>query len=212
MRPEWRIASGVWSTVVIAVANLFIIFVLPWRRRPKFFVDYQPVEPFCRQTLSAPPTLSPTYWVRLRVRNSGRVLARGCLCKLIEVVDVDGDPVQEMDPMQLHWVGTDWQAVPLQTIDLDRDDYAYVDVLATRPGETDVLLAGDQFPGTGYQARGIRNSLPPGRYVLRISVYGEDVRPATKYLSLVWAGESFTEVAVDLHDQLQRGFSYQRRQ
>lgn len=200
---QW-IALGAIGTLLVVLFNLVVIFFLPWWRRPKFSIEFHAKEPFCREAKSSQFASSlhtlPTYWVRLRVRNSGRSVARRCLAKLVRVMDENGLQKEEYDPMQLHWVITDWGEVPFRAIDLDRDDYEYLDILVTQEGSHDVFLAGDQFPWANYQPRAIPYTLPPSKHIVGITVYGDDVKPKTKYTSLIWVGDKIKNIYVEVHD------------
>lgn len=192
--------------------NFVVIFVLPWWRSPRFSIEFRAAEPFCRLAKSSqftsPGNAVPTYWIRLRVRNSGRSVAKRCLAKSVGVMSEDGQQKQEYDPMQLHWVSTDWGEVPFRAIDLGRDDNEYLDVLVTQDNSKDVYLAGDQFPWARYQQRAIPNSLPVGRHIVSITVYGDNVKPETKYMSIIWRGSQIKDIDVEVHDNLEDAKSW----
>jgi hypothetical protein len=206
------IAVGSVSTAIVVLINLYLIFFQPRWNRPKFFISLEMSRPFCREVASpvfAPrepstPTLARTYWVRVKVKNSGKSVAYRCLGKLIEVMGDEGKVLYDFDPMQLHWVGTDWGAVPFINISLNREDYEYLDVLVTQQGDSKIYICGDQFVWSKYKPRGIQNSLQTGSYILRVSVYGDNVDPETKFLSLIWGEQDFKDISVEIHDSFEK--------
>jgi len=198
------IAVGSVATAAIVFLNLFLIFIKPRLEEPKFSIEFETYAPFCRQTTSGTFTsvlgAINTYWLRLRVKNSGKSVAQRCLGKLIKVMDSEAKVIDDFDPMQLHWVGTSWEAVPFTNISLNRQDYEYLDVLVTQEGIYGVYICGDQFVWAKYEQRGIKNSLEPGKYIIQITVYGDNVKPQTKYLSLIWRGRDYKDISVEIHD------------
>lgn len=105
------IAVGSIATAAIVLINLYLIFIKPRQEEPKFAVEFEAREPFCRETEGNPLTSDSrgvtTYWLRVRVKNSGKSVAKHCLCKIIEVMDCEGKAIFDFDPTVLHWVATD---------------------------------------------------------------------------------------------------------
>ena len=89
------------------------------------------------------------------------------------------------DPMQLHWVGTSWKEYPFRNIDLNRGDYEYLDLLVAQANNMHIYITGDQFPCARYEQRAIPTTLSIGKYILKVTLYGDDVEPKTVYISLV---------------------------
>ena len=212
---------------MVVFFNFYVLVVLPWWSRPKFSVEFSNSPPFCRQTRSIPFVQSlgesveipiaqspgesvqiPTYWARLKVRNAGRSGARRCLCKLVAVMGPRGDVDNQFDPTQLHWVGTRWREVPFRIIDLDRSDYEYIDLLVTQENNQKIYICSDQFPWSANQQRGMPNALGPGKYILRVTVYGDNVAPKSLHLSLTWRGADIGDVQIKLHGRAQEAKSW----
>jgi hypothetical protein len=205
------IAIGSLATAVVAILTFVTIVVIPRYRRSKFSIEFEFAQPFVRPTVSSllpgtpqppatPPsgTRVPSFWVRVRVKNSGRRAAKRCIAKLARVVDHNGKKVEPLDPLYLHWVGTSWGDVPFRQVDLDRDDSEFLDVLMTQQGNPHAWLAGDQFPWARYEPRGIVKVLPQGKYVLTITVYGDDVQPETRHLSVRWGALDERDISARL--------------
>jgi len=208
-----------WITIsalaTLALASIsFTVFIMPWFRRPKFLIEYDTGRPFTEsisRSFKDRRTKIPTYWMRLGLKNTGKSVAKRCLAKLVKVMDEDGKQKSEYDPMPLHWVITSWKEVPFQTIDLNRDEREYLNVFATQSKNPELYFAGDQFPEAKYEQRAIPNSLPRGKYILGITVYGDDVKPETKYLSLIWQADDMRYVSVELHGSLRKAKSWLKK-
>jgi len=198
------IALGSVATAIVVIINVYLIFFQPWWKRPKFLIEFEMKRPFCRETMTKVFTSedghTATYWLRLRVKNSGKSVARRCLGRLIAIMDSEDKIISDFDPMHLHWVNTDWHAIPFLPIDLSKDEYEYVDTLVTQTGDDKIHLCGDQFEWASYSKRGIRNSLEPGKYVIHVTIYGDNVKPKPKYLSLAWGGGDSRDVSMEIHD------------
>jgi len=209
------IAVGSVATAAIVFLNLFLIFIKPRLEEPKFAVEFKMGEPFCGKASSR--KLDPfipankdvdvrsTYWVRVSIRNSGRSVAHRCLGKLIGIWNNDeGKVIDQFEPNQLHWVTTSWGEVPFGNISLNRNDYQYLDVIVAQQGDEHLYICGDQFPWAKYEQRAIRNRLKPGNYILHITAYGDNVDPKTKYLSLIWGGQHFKDIFVEIHGTFEK--------
>jgi hypothetical protein len=202
-------AVGSIAAAVIVLINLYLLFIKPRWERPRLNIEFGMRAPFCRETISGkfrstdPKVTVPTYWVRVRIRNSGKATAKSCLGKVTEVMDSDGKVMDEFDPTQMHWVTTDWGRVSFATLDLGgRGDYEYIDLLAVQANDDKAYICGDQFEWAHYPPRGLRNYLEPGKYVIRFVVYAENAESAEKYLSLVWGGRAIEDIIAKAHDNL----------
>ncbi len=110
-------------------------------------------------------------------------MARCCLGKLTKVMSDKGEDIEEDEPVRHHWDSTAWKETPFSIVDLSRDEPAYLDTLVVQ--NKTVFLAGDQHPWSKYEQRAIPKSLPSGMYILQITVYGNEAKPVTKYLSVI---------------------------
>lgn len=171
------------SVAVITILKQFF----NWRNRPQFSVEFKQSDPFCRVTWTSDfvhvSQIISTYWIRLEVNNKGKSTAKYCLGKLMKVMNDKGEYIKEYDPMRLHWDSTAWKETPFATVDLSRDELACLDTLVVQ--NKTVFLAGDQHPWSKYEQRAIPKSLASGMYILQITVYGNEVKPVTKYLSVI---------------------------
>lgn len=209
------IAVGSVATAVIVFLNLYLIFIKPRLGGPALVVEFEKCTPFCRETMAkvfASGDISvATYWLRLRVKNYGRSAAKRCLSKIIKIMDSEGNIIHDFDPMHLHWVNTDWDAVPFSPIDLDRGDYEYTDILATQTNDDKMHICGDQFELSKYKGRGIKKSLEPGSYIIQITIYGDNIDPKTQYISLIWGGGNIKDMLIEIHNSIEQAKSRLRQ-
>jgi hypothetical protein len=204
------------GTIILAIMAILspLVFglILPHRKRPRFSINFHQMDPYCRSTsanqIGNPANSVLSYWIRLRINNLGISAAKDCRGKLVSIYNANGQDLLNFDPTQLHWVTTSWQDPPFKDIDLDHLDHDYLDVLMTQQGDTKAYIAGDQFPlWTNCQPRGILRSLDPGKYILRITIYGDAVAPLTKFLTVIWKGTTQTDIIARLFDDLNQALA-----
>ena len=78
-----------------------------------------------------------------------------------------------------------------------------MDSLVAQANNPHLYVTGDQFPWTTYQQRAIPTQLSIGMYILRITLYADDVEPKTVYISIEWGGNNQKDVKAALHGNLQ---------
>jgi len=205
------IAVSAFGTLAIVFVTVYLQFIKPWSQQPRFRIEFDMGEPYCRKTsvdvkLDNERTYTTeAYWLRIRVRNLGKSVAKRCIGKLVVVMDRDGNRIERYDPVTLKWVGTDEDAVPLWPIDLNPEEYEYLDVLSTRYD-----VKNWAYIMTDRMRRGIPKVLSPGSYILHITIYGDGVSPESKYFSVHWLGQSFTSILIAMHNTVQQARSYIR--
>lgn len=199
------------GTIGMALIIVYIEIIGPRRNKPKVSVEFDNRIPFCRR---ATPLLAKAerYYVRIRVENTGRSVARRLKGKLVEVRTKDGAPREDFDPVFLHWVSVEpvrkaqlavkeketphlvWYSDYtnyLDPIDLASKEFDYLDILST--GKED---GGRMELGTTPERRGARKSfrMSEGVGAFKITIYGEAIKPVTKVYELVWDGKQYDEV------------------
>lgn len=205
------IAVGAFGTLAVVFVTVYLQFIKPWHQQPRFGIEFDMGVPYCRKTsvdvkLDKERTYTTmAYWLRIRVRNLGKSVARRCIGKLVAVMDTDGNLIQQYDPVTLKWVGTDENAVPLWPIDLNPEECEYLDVLSTRYD-----VKSHAYIMTDRMRRGIPKALLPGSYILHITIYGDGVSPESKYFSVHWLGQSFTSILMAMHNTVEQAKSYIR--
>lgn len=216
---DWVAISAI-GTFIIVVINLVILFVVPWCKRPKFSLTYKMSFPFCRYTMATAnkEMWQKAYWIRLKVKNSGKSVAKRCIAKLTRVMDENGNEDESFDAIQLHWVSTGWERLSssgllLPFIDLSRDEAEYLDVLVTQLNDNQIWIGGENgiLPSDVAERRQILDRLQPGKYILVVTVYGDNVRPVTKYVSLIRHGTKMEDFNLELHDNLRQAKSWLKK-
>jgi len=198
MLPLWLAGIG---TLALAFVTAWVTWIKPWLDKPKFSVEFDNCEPYCRPALVSskepytidghPPQLVNAYWLRLKVKNSGNLVAKRCIGKLVKVMDGSGKELPSYDPMQLHWVGTSGEDVPLRPIDLNRGEHEFLDIIYTRADCPDKA-----FICTDTVVRGISKYFSPGQYRIQITIYGDNVDPESRGYDLIWGASHFKDIGL----------------
>ena len=186
---------GILVAIASVLAAMFGPFFWHWWRRPKLEIEFENTEPFCRnpiiQELQKPKEQwLMGYWIRIRVRNAGRSVAKRCMAKLMEIKDVNRKPLLTFDPTALQWV----TAYPHLTfhpyiiyepwMDITAQDYEYLNIVNTV--ERSALF---RVNAADPRARGIIFEYGRGEYFLSITVLSENARPLSKEYRLLWEGD-----------------------
>lgn len=142
----------------------------------------------------------PGYWVRVKVKNTGRKSAHQCVGKLAEVSDTNGVRT-DFDISALHWVGhfeiDNYHRVfsganqiysisksnKFEPINLGLDDHQYLDILWTEFGGDFFHINCPRYP-----ERGIKYDYEPGIYWLKIIVTADNAESAEVMLEVEWKG------------------------
>lgn len=188
--PYWLTAIG---TILLAFVTFFIGVIKPGINKPCFSIDFKNEEPWCRKATLIKPKGVSSYWIRLRVSNSGKSVAKRCLGKLIKITDDTGSDVRDFDPAALLWVGVRPDEIPLSAIDINRKDFEYLNVLYTQQNDpTKAFICRDKLP------RGTIVSLEPGIYFLTITIYSDNVEPKSQKYRLIWGASDFKDIRLEL--------------
>ena len=185
--PLWLSAIG---TTLLAMMTFVISILIPWWRKPRFTIKFDNVAPYCMKGDEPPQS----YWLRLKVTNSGKSVAKRCIGKIVKFIDTDdkGKLVErtDLDPVMLHWVGTTWGYPPFfGTIDLNREEPALLDVLVTKadsPGKAFVFTYGF--------LQGTPKDILNGTGQIQITIYDDDVKPCSKEYSISWDDSNYTSI------------------
>lgn len=193
MWPLWLSAIG---TIALALITFTISMIIPWIKKPKFEIEFENKEPFCRDVdMRLTELLTPTitsYWLRLKVKNIGKTVAKHCIGKLVKVMDPSGRELNNYDPVILHWVGTNWGEIPFRHIDLNQGEHEFLDLFQIKsntPERLNISTTGD--------ARGIPTHFPPGTYIILVTVYGDNIYPCSKRFSVIWGASHYRDVKLD---------------
>lgn len=157
-------------------------------------MEFENAEPFARHALAVSPTgiglaKVPAFWLRLRVKNVGRSVARECEGKLVSIVQADNmEERKDFDPVILHWVGTS-----RIRIDINRDEYEYLDLAYTTTDQPDRIT----IYAMEEALRGINLRPPRQDYLLHIVLYGTNVEPLPRTYRLR-NGADFDQLRLEL--------------
>jgi hypothetical protein len=173
-------ATATMITAIVAVFVAFLPSILRWYNKPRFKIEFENKEPFCRHnktwfsvvTDTSAKGAVPTYWIRLRVKNVGHSIARGCEGKLVSIKDFTTKEYRkDFDPVVLHWVGSTHNP-----IDINKSESEYLDAILTRVDEPRVFYIRSEL------REDVGTKLTPERkdYLLEIVLYGENVEPLQK--------------------------------
>lgn len=94
-----------WLGVAIAFTTLaWVEWIKPYWYAPKLKIEFENGFPCCMKS----PTdfygdTRPAYWVRLRIRNIGKLPALNCIGRMLEIHDGSGAWLERYDPETLAW-------------------------------------------------------------------------------------------------------------
>jgi hypothetical protein len=181
---EWFTALGTLATAIVAVFISFLPSIRRWYNKPKLRIEFQNEEPFCRiadviesqfvdQGIKVPKEVRvPHYWIRARIVNVGKSVAKRCEGKLVRIRDAKTmEDRKDFDPVVLRWVVGE-----LNPIDINKTDYEYLNILYTRKDDVMHFFV----DSIDVKPRGI-NLFPERKdYILDIVLYGDNVDPVAK--------------------------------
>lgn len=194
---DWLTAIGTIAAVVVALFVAFLTSIRRWYNRPKFHVEIGNEEPFCKHTrikIGENPdgTLilgHMSYWIRIRVKNVGRSVARGCEGKLVRISQIsDMTDRTDFDPVVLHWVGRPHSKESAgKPIDINKREYEYLDVVFTIIDDPNHF----HIPAEETEPRAINLSPPRENCYLHIVLYGANAEPLEKKFLLRNTGQEY---------------------
>ena len=186
--PYWLAGFG---TLALALATVWVQIIKPWWNRPKFSVEFENRVPYCR-VARIRGTKSYGYYVRIKVINSGRSVARRCIGKVTQIMDNAGKELLDHDPVALPWVGTDINEVPFRPIDLNNKEYEYLNIVyKTDKNPQLAMIWKDQIP------RGTSSELSKGEYILQVTIYGNNVKPLTQRYKLNCGDSDYKDINME---------------
>ena len=186
------------GTLSMALVIVYIEIIKPWREKPRIIIEFENEAPFCR-TVLVERTGQLAYYIRVRVRNTGKSVARRLRGKLVEVANKNGTLNEDFDPLFLHW--TTIETVErlsykrfvnyLDPIDLKSGEFDYLDVFSAGAGEKGLVkIATSPYP------RGCRKKfrMSEGIETFKITIYGDNIDPVSKTYKLVSGGKEYDEL------------------
>lgn len=175
---------GQWGQILLAgIGGAFLTLgwqvLISWLKRPKISIIFEDGGVgYGRDG----PDPKGSYWVRVKVTNSGETVAKSCIGKISQFKHDRN--VIDRDPIRLHWIDTPWQqgSQLFDKIDLHPGQSEFLDVILTiSPYPSPAYL----FTGLKFQIRqegGLSlveatartEKLPEHTNRIRIEVYGDN--------------------------------------
>jgi hypothetical protein len=192
LKPEWISAIGTVLAVIVAIVLSVSSLIAKWWNRPRFKVEFKNEEPYSRTT-KFPSYLA--YWIRLRVLNVGRSVAKDCEGKLVKIIDAQTkEELRNFDPVVLHWVGARID----KPIDINKNEYEYLDIINTQSNDPNRFYI--RGVGLKEDIRGINPNPERRDYFLHIEIYGANIDPQFVEVELK-NHRDFDKIRASIHDK-----------
>jgi hypothetical protein len=183
--PYWLAGFG---TLALALASVYAEIIKPWWNRPKFSVEFENGVPYCRVAKILGSKFNG-YYVRIKVINSGRSVAKRCIGKVTQIMDSAGTELPGYDPVALPWIGTDINEAPFRPIDLNNKEYEYLNILYKTDKDPHLaMIWRDKIP------RGTSSELSKGEYTLQVTIYGDNVKPFSQKYQLSCGDSDYKDI------------------
>lgn len=141
-----------------------------------------------------------SFWLRLRVRNGGRSIARECEGILAEVRNPEGELDKRYDPLTLSWAIAPSNR-GLEPLDIARNRVVALNTFFTVEGESNAPFA------THPDRRGVPLYLEPGDHWLRIAIYGDNFKPVERGYAVQWKGKNYRQIDIQEMNEMPSGTS-----
>jgi len=134
-----------------------------------------------------------SWFIRLKVDNTGQAAARSCVGRLLESRDEQGNKLAGLEALDLYWARQD-NPETHKSLDIQGyGDSAYLDIAQVKEGE-DLLTLRVVVP-RGHRlavapgATGRSQDLPPGTYYLRIGIYADNAHVDPTWFKVEWRSQ-----------------------
>lgn len=176
---DWLTAIGTVGAVIVALLIASASILKKWIQRPILTVDFENKPPFARPptpTMIQGTTPGFGYFMRLRVTNTGKSMARDVEGRLMRVFDASTKTERnDFDPTNLHWAGHTGQ----NRLDIHKTAYEFID-LAYPQTANDII----NIYTTETEPRGISWGLPRGDYIFDVVFFGKNTEPVERFYLL----------------------------
>lgn len=185
--PSWWEAIGTVGATLMALFHTNLRRYLEFKKRPIIEISCGNKEPYCRPAI-VDSVGSIGYFIRLKVENKGKSIAKNCEGKLNNIYE----PVTKIlhipfDPVVLNWVGHN-----KGPININSGEYEYLDLLIIfEKNITNIHIAvEDTTP------RGISIHPEMKDWILDVCIFGENVEPVFKSYKFIKA-DKFDDVKIE---------------
>lgn len=148
-------------------------------------IDFSPPEPAEKRAGA-----KRSWFIRLRIENTGRTVATNCFGRLLMVLDQEGQHLKRYDSLDLYWTRQDRpdNYRPLDIYGLG--DFAYLDIAQVKEAENALILRG-VIPDrhrlvipSGHIGK--PEHLLPGIYYMQIAVYADNASIEPTWFRVEW--------------------------
>jgi len=190
------------GTFGMALLLFYIEIIKPWRRKPKIKIEFRQEEPYCKEVPLANLQNIPSYWMRIKVENIGKQIAKGVEGRLVEIKDKDGNSISKFVPLILRWASRPYSKIPdIKDVrmDINRGASWFLDVIYIADVTKLKSSEKEKYEIWGQKAHicdiymglptGTLKDIDPGEYYLKIIIYGDNIEPFSKTFRLIWRGK-----------------------
>lgn len=184
-------AIGTLAAVFVALIATFYPTFREWRKRPRLRIKFLNQEPYCR-TVSEVVREHKRYYIRLKIENYGKSLAKACKGKLIAIANKDLTEIStDFDPVILRWAGNiatrhrigdshsmeySWKP----ELSINTGEYEYLDLISIRLDKSIIRVETlESIP------RGIKLEFELDCYFFLVTIHSESAAATSKLLKLV---------------------------
>ena len=166
--------------IIAALLTLGGREIVTWWKRPRFEVDFTDKPIFLRERTDSG---WESYWLRARVTNAGRSVAKGCNGRITKFMD-DAGKLIDRDPLTLHWIKTPWEHEPYRAVDLRGGEERYLDILVQKEKDPSRVFL---FTPPLRDIDGLQE-VPTCTCRIEIVIYGENAEPCPMKYQIMTGG------------------------
>lgn len=173
---DWLTAIGTISAVVAALILASLGGLLRKYRKPVLTIEFENKEPFCRHSPIIEYGKAIGYFLRLRIRNTGKSIARECEGKLVRILNADTrEERTDFDPTNLLWVGHERR----DAISIHKRAYEYLGIVYVQDNAPKIRISTNEI-----ESRGVSFELERSTYILDVVLFGKNTEPVEKFFKL----------------------------
>lgn len=177
------------AALVTSWISLYFSVIRQALRRPNLVI-----EPDTDTALFDEEKGARTY-LRLKVTNAGKSVAKNCVGRLVQLASQEGEPIR-YDPLYFFWARQDDEVVDFAPVNIYAGDSEFLDIAGVRHKEKTVK----------FRISSRKQPLPLGKvfpleaFFVKVAVYGDDIVPMQSWYQIIIDNESLqksTLVKVD---------------
>lgn len=183
---DWNAMAAIATTLAVVVAFVAIVWAEWLKPRifsPQLQIEFDNKPPFCNVSKTTMfdegGKVREGYWIRLRIKNNGKLPAVNCIGRLHEIRDRGGNRIARYDPETLAWRGGQ-QPVTL----MPHGDFDYLDVWCSGINASYMFVRAKDP-----KIQGANLKFEKGIYSIDVAVYAENAAPVRRTFQVEWEGE-----------------------